>query len=332
MIGAQRETSGNDRIGTQAASSTDRFRRLGLVAGLVLACLPALPQTVRAQSEETIVVLVNDEPISAYDVDQRERFLTITTHKAPSPALRKQAIDMLIDERLQLQEGKEMKIFPDESEVNQVLDSMATKNNLTAAKLTEALAHLGVNINTLKDRIRAELVWQDVIRQKFAPTVAIGQADIDKALAAADTANLAQQTTVDVKKVRFILPSHASQAAIAERISQADLFQTRFRSCDSVAIMAKDFSGTSISELTTKASNIPQPARTMVMNGDAGQMTAPSISGSSVDLYAICSKETAKDAPERTMAERQLMNKDLAVKAEQLLRDLRQDAYIEHRD
>ena len=50
----------------------------------------------------SIKVLVNDDPISDYDIDQRERFLAITTQQQPSPALKKQATDMLIDERLQI--------------------------------------------------------------------------------------------------------------------------------------------------------------------------------------------------------------------------------------
>ena len=62
-----------------------------------------------AQSELSIVALVNDQPISAYDVVQRVRFMSATTRKPPSEALRKKAIDDLINESLQLQEAKETK-------------------------------------------------------------------------------------------------------------------------------------------------------------------------------------------------------------------------------
>jgi peptidyl-prolyl cis-trans isomerase SurA len=53
--------------------------------------------------EVSIVVLVNDEPISGYDIEQRERFLAITTKREPSPALKKEATDLLIEEKLQMQ-------------------------------------------------------------------------------------------------------------------------------------------------------------------------------------------------------------------------------------
>jgi hypothetical protein len=49
-----------------------------------------------AQAEQSIVVLVNDDPITVYDVEQRQRFLAVTTQEQPSPALKKKATDMLI--------------------------------------------------------------------------------------------------------------------------------------------------------------------------------------------------------------------------------------------
>src|SRR5262249_30761367 len=86
----------------------------GLVAALLIAIL--VGGTAAAQ-EVSIKILVNDEPISDYDIDQRERFLAITTQQQPSPALKKQAADMLIDERLQIQEGRKASITPSEGDV-----------------------------------------------------------------------------------------------------------------------------------------------------------------------------------------------------------------------
>src|SRR5688572_16898509 len=140
--------------------------RLALVAALLLAVLTGGLVAVGAQ-EVSIKVLVNDSPISDYDIDQRERFLAITTQQQPSPALKKQATEMLIDELLQMQEGKRLSVSSDEEEVRRVLSGMAEKNNLDLDGLTSALGKAGVNIKTLKDRIRAQIVWQESVRRKF---------------------------------------------------------------------------------------------------------------------------------------------------------------------
>ena len=117
--------------------------------------------------EVSIKVLVNDAPISDYDIDQRERFLAITTQQQPSPALKKQAADMLIDEALQVQQARKLSVTINEDDVTTILKGMAEKNNLDVEGLSTALARAGVNVKTLKDRIRAQIYWQEAVRRKF---------------------------------------------------------------------------------------------------------------------------------------------------------------------
>lgn len=304
-----------------------------LLAGLVLSLAWLAPHPALAETEERIAVLVNGQPISAYDIDQRERFMSITTHQPPSAALRKKSLDMLIQEQLQLQAGAKMKLFPNEREVNAVLNNMAKQNHLTEATLAAALAHLGVNISTLKNRIRAELVWQQVIRQKFAAMVSVDPAAIDKALKkAGDKVDIAAKTTVNVITIRFSVPRHASPADIARRLAEADTMHRRFRSCGATKILLMGFKGVTLNRATKKASEIPEPGRTLVLKANPGQMTAPTIDGSSVALYAVCGKSAAEDAPMRQVAERALMNQQYKAKAEGYMRQLKQDAFIQHLD
>jgi len=63
-----------------------------------------------------------------------------------------------------------------------------------------------------------------------------------------------------------------------------------------------------------------------------GQMTPPTITASAVEMYAVCGKRSVKgDDKTREEAERKLMNEEMSIRAERLLRDLRQDAFIEYR-
>jgi len=79
------------------------------VAGALLLAVSLIGSAAPGSAQEvSIKVLVNDNPISDYDIDQRERFLAITTQQQPSPALKKEATDMLIDERLQMQEARKL--------------------------------------------------------------------------------------------------------------------------------------------------------------------------------------------------------------------------------
>ena len=49
----------------------------------------------RSALAQNVVVMVNGEPITAYDVEQRSKFLTLSNHKAPT---HQEVLDELIDE------------------------------------------------------------------------------------------------------------------------------------------------------------------------------------------------------------------------------------------
>jgi peptidyl-prolyl cis-trans isomerase SurA len=314
---------------TSAAIRSAGGVRLALFAAVV-----ALGAGLALAQEVSIKVLVNDDPISDYDISQRERFLAITTQEEPGPELKKKSTDLLIDERLQIQEGRSLSFTPDEDEVTRVLSDMAKKNNLDVDGLSKALSNAGVNIKTLKDRIRAQLVWQDVVRRKFRHTVQIGDVDVDRALSeSGDTATGESQTTLQLRQVRFSLPSNADQRTIAARVAAAEALRARFSDCAKVTELAKSVDGASIKTLQDQqTSTIAQPARLLVMNAKVGQMTPPTLSASGVELYAVCGKRSIKgDAKVRELTQHKLMNEEMMIRAQRLLRDLRQDAFIEYR-
>src|SRR6476659_4341380 len=210
----------------------------------VLAGLVGLPCAAQAQAEQSIVVLVNDDPITIYDVEQRQRFLAVTTQEQPSPALKKKATDMLIAERLQVQQGRKLGITPDEDEVNKVLGGMAQNNKMSPEQLGAALGQMGVNIKTLRDRIKAQVVWQDVVRKKFRRDVSIAQSEVDKALgAAADAEAPKEETTFQLRQVKFEIPTDADQSSIAKQLAAVESVRAKVQSCSNLSSLTKDMKG-----------------------------------------------------------------------------------------
>jgi len=308
---------------------TVRFARsMGLLATLLV----AIGASIALAQELSIKVLVNDDPISDYDIDQRQTFLAITTQDKPGPALKKKATDMIIDERLQVQQGRKLGFTADSDEVNKVLGDMATKNNLDIDGLSTALGRAGVNIKTLRDRISAQIVWQQVVRRKFGRTVQIGEADVDQALSdSGEKTGGASKTTMQLRQVKFSLPSNADQRSIAAKIAAAEALRAKFRKCADVATLVKSTAGAKFKALQ-EAATLPQPARLLVMNANVGQMTPPTLSPSGIELYAVCGKSSANgDTKVRETTQRKLLNQEMMIRAKRLLRDLRADAFIEYR-
>lgn len=302
-------------------------RSMGLLATLLIAVGAGLALA----QELSIKVLVNDDPISDYDIEQRQRFLAITTQEKPSPALKKKSIDMIIDERLQMQEARRLGITPDADNVDKILGDMAKKNNLDVDGLSTALGRAGVNVKTLRDRIGAQVVWQDVVRRKFRHTVSIGEADVDREISrSGKQAGGEQKATVQLRRVKFSLPSNADQRSIAAKIAAAEALRAKFTNCAEVATLVKGTTGASFKALQ-ETSSVPQPARMLIKNASSGQMTPPTWSPSGIELYAVCGKNGSGDDKVREATQRKLMNEEMLIRAQGLLRDLRQDAFIEYR-
>lgn len=311
----------------------------GSMAALLIAILVGGIAAVIAQ-EVSIKILVNDEPISDYDIDQRERFLAITTQKEPSPALKKQAADMLIDERLQIQEGRKVSVTPSEDDMTAILTDMAQKNNLNVEGLATALGKAGVNIKTLKDRIRAQLVWQATVQKKFRRDIQIADADVDEALeagaagrgAAAEggAAPAVAEPALQLRQIKYALPAGADQRVIAGQLAAAESMRARFKSCTDLANGVQGANVTSLQDY--KTASLAQPARLLVTNAKVGQMTPPTITQAAVELYAVCGKRSpVGNSDVREKAQRQLMNQEMGLRAERLLRDVRAEAFIEYR-
>src|ERR1700690_3380078 len=73
------------------------FRRW--VASAALAVAVAVPAGAFAQ----VVVIANGSPITAYDIEQRTKLITTSTHKAPTP---QEVIQDLIDDRIKIKKTK----------------------------------------------------------------------------------------------------------------------------------------------------------------------------------------------------------------------------------
>ena len=148
---------------------------------LILGCVMALAligsvSPLRAQS---VAVMVNGEPITNYDIDQRSKLSFLTTRK---PADRQQVINELIDEKLKIKEAKKFGVDPTSSDVNQSYAAMSSRMRLTPDQLTKSLEGQGIRPETLKERIKADMVWGSLVRGRYKESLQVSERDVNAAL------------------------------------------------------------------------------------------------------------------------------------------------------
>jgi len=115
----------------------------------------------------------------------------------------------------------DLAITSNEEDVNKVLAGMAKNNNMAPEQLGAALGQMGVNIKTLRDRIRAQVVWQDVVRKKFRRDVLI--ADTPEQFANSVVMLLRDRGRREVLEdaARELVVTHYDWAAVASELEEA---------------------------------------------------------------------------------------------------------------
>jgi len=351
-----------------------------------------------ARAEQAIVVLVNDEPITAYEIEQRAKFTALSANigeKAKEsfkrlaqseatnqrvraileevirnnpgktreqigaifeerknqfamglqkqaldsarasmlPQFRKEAQEELIDEHLKLQEAKRIGIDITDDEVKRMLKSLADRNKMTEEQFAQHLKGLGVDIMTLRDRTKAQFIWREVVRRKFAAQISISNRDIDRVISATATEAGEDAIELQVQKVTLHMPSSMDQASMAKRYAEADALRQRFSSCKTMADLVREGSNARFEDMKfVKPSSIPEPTRSMLLSAKDGDVLPPTTSAGGIEVYAVCGRRPLKaDEKQREKAQEELAQKEFEIVAKRYLRDLRQDAHIEFR-
>ena len=95
---------------------------------------------------QNVAVIVNGDPITEFDIDQRTRFLKLSS---PKPATRSQVLNELIDEKLKVREGKRWGLEISDSDIDSAYAGMGERMHKNAAELTQDLQKAGVEPTTL---------------------------------------------------------------------------------------------------------------------------------------------------------------------------------------
>ena len=188
-----------------------------LTALLTALMLPVLPLTATAQGQFSPVITVNDSAITAYDLDQRERLLTLFRTPGDLNALARQ---QLIEERLKQQEMDRAGIRITDEQLATEVEAFAGRANLSLDQFLGILSQNGVAAATLEQFVKVGVTWRDFIRMRYAPRAQVSDQDIARALGQSN----GNADALEVLLTEIIIPApppRAAQAnAIAEQISQ----------------------------------------------------------------------------------------------------------------
>jgi peptidyl-prolyl cis-trans isomerase SurA len=309
---------------------TTPLHRLSL---LILGCAAALflmagGSPLRAQ---TVAVMVNGEPITNYDIDQRGKLNFLTSRK---PAVRQEVINELIDEKVKIREGKKFGVDPSSSDIEQSYAAMSSRMRITPDQLTKSLESQGIRPDTLKARMKAEIVWSSLVRGRFKQSLQVGEKDVATAAQAGGSEKVETEAfEYQLQPVVLIVPKGSAPTLIEARRKEAEALRNRVQTCEEANNLFKSMQNATIRSVVTKTSaDIPAPLREVLDKTPIGHLTAPEQTKQGVEMVALCGrKPTTVDTPKKREIRDKMFVEKYEAKSKAYLQEVRKAAMIEYR-
>jgi peptidyl-prolyl cis-trans isomerase SurA len=309
--------------------------RYGALATAALVLLGALAVTTAcggvAHAQE-VVLLVDGEPITALDIEQRGKFINMSAHRMPS---RQEVIDGLVDEILEIREAKRYTIDPSDSDVNDAFNSVATNMNIDSQKLTQILVSGGASVATLKQKLRAQMAWSNLVRGRYKASLEIPDSDVEAQMHLHDSGDTAGQVGYEyvLRPILLVVPRGAPDSAFDARKKEADALRARFSDCGSGVSFARALREVAVRDPISKSSSdFSEDLRKILDGTDVGHLTPPEQTTEGIQMFAVCNKrETKSDSPSMQKVRAQLFEQKFGARAKRYLTELRHQAMIEYK-
>jgi len=300
-----------------------------LIAGCAVA-LAVLAGGVSPLQAQSVAVMVNGEPITNYDIEQRTKLNFLTTRKQMA---RQEVIDELINEKVKIKEAKRFGVDPSASDIDQAFAGMGSRMRLSVDQLAKTLESQGVRPETLKARLKADMVWTSLVRGRYKESLQVGEKDVAAAAQEGDEASQAEAFEYKMQPIVLIVPRGSAPAAVDLRRKEAESLRERVQTCEQANSYFKSMQNAAIREAVTKTSaDIPGPLRELLNKTPIGHLTPPEVTKQGVEMVALCERKPTKvDTPKKREIREKMYAQKYEAKSKAYLNDIRKAAMIEYR-
>jgi peptidyl-prolyl cis-trans isomerase SurA len=305
------------------------LRALAFGALIASAAFAAVPTVSLAQS--TVRVLVNDQPVTTRDVENRGRMLALFSRGKKGE---KDALEQLVDERLMVQEAKRVGMLAGDEEVEAEFADRAKNVKLSTEQFSQALTQNGVDPKTFKDFLRANMSWNKIVRARFRASEKVTDQDITTAMTARKSEGPLQQVhEYLLQPIIFVVPAKGADGVAAQRESQASAFRSNFQGCGQSLQQASAIKGVVVKPTVRREEHeLSGAMKEELLALEVGGITKPQRVDDGVQLIAVCEKRVISGQSQATEQVRdELTSKRGELMARRYMRDLRSDAVIEYR-
>ena len=254
---------------------------------------------------DRIVAIVNDDIIARSELDARldqvrDRLRRSGTVPPPERTLRRQVLERMVLNRLQLQLARSSGIRVDDERLNATLLRIAEQNNLTLREFRDTLERDGHEFAKFREEIRDEIMVSEVRRRRVESQVHISQRDIDDYLSTMESQGAeADRHRYRMQHILISVPDGASVEEIAEARARTERLLEEIRGgADFASVAVTHSDGQQALEGGDlgwrPASDLPTMFGDALLRLKVGEITEPIRSASGFHLVKLVDKRDSE--------------------------------------
>jgi peptidyl-prolyl cis-trans isomerase SurA len=281
-----------------------KYLRTSVVAlGLIVSVWPAV---VHARVVEKIAALVGDDLILQSEVEDRATPLLADIASIANPserearanAIRREALERLIDDQLLAQQATELKLTVSNDEIDRAIGQIKHDYGLNDTQLADELRKQGLGMAAYRINTKREILKYRVLNIAVGSKINVGDSEVQSYY---DRHMKASNVQVRASHIFITIPEDADNATVLEREKLAKALLVRAQSGEDFAKLAREYS----EDAGTRAEGgdlgfigrdiLPKPMEELVFSMRVGDIKGPVRADKGFHVIKLVDKR-AKDA------------------------------------
>ena len=204
------------------------------------------PLVTHAKVFDKIAAKINSEIITLSAVEEKTELLRNKYEQSSSVSISQQellseALNMIIEEKLQAQEGEKRGMVVDEASIDAALKNIEDKNGLDEGQLEEMLEREGKSLSSFRNHIREQIMVSKVSRYEMSNRVKVSNKEINNYYSSHQK-EFWNGSQIRARHILFIVEPDASEKNRREKLDQATKVLNKIREGGDFIEIARKYS------------------------------------------------------------------------------------------
>ncbi|MDD2832694.1 MAG: peptidylprolyl isomerase [Methylotenera sp.] len=193
---------------------------------LSIACIGLHVHAADVIKMDRIVAVVDQEVITEQELESRISTLTAQLKKQGTELpdeniLRRQVLERLISDALQLQHAAQTGLKVDDNQLDKTIERIAEQNKMTISEFSEALNQDGISIRKFRADIRNEITIARLREREVESRINVTESEIDNFLTTQSSSN-ENQDEYEISHILIRVPEDAATEDIQKAKNKVD--------------------------------------------------------------------------------------------------------------